>query len=453
MEALNDVLIEILHALEDNDEAKLREIFDDIHSYDIAQVLININTTRRKTLFNYLSNEELADAIQELNYEDQKIIIDDVGMVRASEILVEMSYDDAVDLIAELDEEEKEAIFDLMDDEEEANIKDLLKYPENSAGGLMTTEYIYLPEKYTAEEAVAKLRHMAPDAETVYYLYVIDKNHKLIGVLSLRDLIIATPETKISELMYERIVSVPIDMDQEEVAIIMEKYSFLAIPVVDKDDRLVGIVTVDDAMDVLKEEASEDMARFAGISGKDAGEQILTVNAFTAAKNRIPWLALLLGVGILSGNIISHFEKTLESVVILAVFIPMIAGMAGNTGTQSLAVVVRGLAMGDFTTKDALKLIKRESGVGLIIGLTNGILIVLIVTLWQQNIVLGLVIGLSLTITLFFATLAGTVIPLIMANFKIDPAVASGPFITTINDIIGLVIYFSIATTFMNYLI
>lgn len=453
MAILNEILKEIINALEKKDQNKLRELFDDIHPYDIGQVLINIDTEKRSELFDYLSNAELAEAIQELEYDDQKIIIDDIGMARASEILVEMSYDDAVDLIGELDEEEKEEIFSLMDDEEEANIKELLRYPENSAGGLMTTEYVYLPINFTAEEAIAKLRDMAPEAETVYYLYVIDKDERLIGVLSLRDLIIAKPETKVSDIMYERIVSVPIDMDQEEVAKTMEKYSFLAIPVVDKDNKLVGIVTVDDAMDVLKEEASEDMAKFGGISGKDAGEHDLNVRAFEAAKKRIPWLALLLGIGILAGNIIDYFEETLQAVVVLAVFIPMIADMAGNTGTQSLAVVVRGLAMGEFTTKDAFQLIKRESGVGVIIGLTNGVLITLIVALWQQSLALGLVIGASLSITLFFATLAGAAIPLIMVRLKIDPAIASGPFITTVNDIVGLTIYFSIATMFMSYLV
>jgi magnesium transporter len=453
MPLINGIINELVNLLEKNDQIKFKEIFEEIHPYDKAQILIQLEDKLRKKVFEYLSDEELAAIIQELDIDQQKYIIDELGVERYSEILVEMPTDDAVDLLAELDTDKRQEVLHFMDEVDSADIRDLMEYHENTAGGLMTTEYIVLPANFTADEAIKKLRRIAPDAETVYYLYVVDKLGKLIGVLSLRDLIVASPETKIHEIMFERVVSVPVDMDQEKVARIMEKYDFLAIPVVDHDNKLVGIVTVDDAMDVLNEEASEDIVKFGGISGNEPVVLDLRVNSLEAAKKRIPWLALLLFIGFISSSIISRFEETLQAVVILAAFIPVMAGMAGNTGTQSLAVVVRGLATGHFTSQDALKLIQREAGVGLIIGTINGILISLIVAIWQHNLVLGFIIGFALWITLFFATLVGTIIPLIMTKIKVDPAVASGPFITTVNDILGLTIYFTIATMFMSYLI
>lgn len=452
MSISNGLFKEVQTALQKKDKEKVRELFINIHSYDRAQIIMELSEEERKESALYFDNSELAEIIQELEYDQQRLIIDELGLLRSSQILVEMSSDDAADLLGGLNEKEQHDILHLIKDEEAADMRELLQYPDNSAGGLMTTEYIVIPKYFTAEETIAKLRKLAPDAETVYYLYVVDEEEKLIGVLSLRDLIVIKPETKIHEIMYERVVSVPIDMDQEEVAMLMEKYDFLAVPVVDNNKKLVGIITVDDAMDVLKDEASEDMAKFGGISG-DAGAQYLKAGIFEAARKRIPWLVLLLGIGILAGNIIAQFEETLDAVWILAIFIPMIADMAGNTGTQSLAIVVRGLATGQFEGKGVYDLIKREAGVGILIGLTNGVLISIIAGIWQSDFVLGFVIGTSLSITLFIATLAGTIVPLIMVKLKIDPAVASGPFITTINDILGLTIYFTIATAFMSYLV
>ncbi|KUO50739.1 MAG: hypothetical protein APF76_15695 [Desulfitibacter sp. BRH_c19] len=453
MVSYNGTFDSIVLNLSQGNKDELREIFGEIHPYDQAQILMLLSKENRRLLAEILTDEEMAEIIQEIEIEQQKLIIDELGIERYSKIIVEMPSDDAADLLGDLDEERLNQVLNLMDDKEEADLRELMEHPENTAGGLMTTEYIVLPEYFTADESIKKLRKIAPDAETVYYLYVVDEDGRLKGVLSLRDLIIASPETKIYDIMYERVVSVPIDMDQEEVANLIDRYDFLAVPVVDKHQVLVGIITVDDAMDVLAEEASEDMAKLGGIGGGEAGILDINVNAFDAAKKRIPWLALLLCIGIFSGNIIAQFEDTLEAVVVLSFFIPVIAGMAGNTGTQSLAVVIRGLATGQFAGKDTLRLIKREAGVGLIIATTNGILISFIAAVWQKNIVLGFVIGLALWITLFVATLAGTIVPLIIAKLKIDPAVASGPFITTINDILGLTIYFTVATMLMGYLV
>jgi magnesium transporter len=445
------LLHEILEAIQNEDAQTLRNYLEEIHPYDMAQALLQMDEDER-VLFHKLTDEELADVIEELDYEEQQSLLQKLGPARGIRIIEKMAPDDAVDYLGELDEDERKDIISRLNPAFAADINHLLRYPENTAGGLMTTEYFVLYARDTVEKAIDRLRHLAPDAETAYYLYVVDAHHQLIGVVSIRELITALPDTLVEEIMSERVVSVPVEMDQEEVARTMSNYGFLAVPVV-KGTRMVGVITVDDAMEVMEEEASEDMMKFGGISGAEAGMQDLSVSPMKSAMGRIPWLVLLLGVGIMAGNIISHFEETLDAVVVLAIFIPMMAGMAGNTGTQSLAVVVRGLTMGQFKGKDVFRLIRREAIVGLLIGIVNGVLISIIAAIWQKSVILGFVIGLSLWITMFFATLAGTVVPLIMTKLKIDPAVASGPFITTINDLVGLTIYFTIATMFMRYLV
>ncbi len=450
VEKYRDLLEELIEALDQQNKARLKELFDELHSYDKAQFLMDL-TPEQREMFKHFSDEDLAEILEELEYDEQRVLIDELGLKRTAEILEEMSSDDAADLMGELEDGETAKIFALMDDQEEVDIRKLMQYDEDTAGGLMTDEFITIPDTYTAEDILNKLRNLAPKAETAYYLYVTDPHLNLRGVLSLRELIVAEPETKVEEIMSERVVSVPAEMDQEDVAEIMEKYDFLALPVV-KDEKIVGIITIDDVIDVLQEETSEDIYRLGGLSGSEAELRESSTSSFQSAKKRIPWLAGLLLVGIMAGTIIEQFEATLEAVAVLAVFIPMMTGMAGNTGTQSLTVVVRGLTLGEFEDKGILQVIRREAGVGIFIGLANGIVISIIAMVWQGSAMLGAVIGLSLLITLFVATLAGTVIPLLMDKLKIDPAVASGPFITTVNDLIGLTIYFSIATYFMEQL-
>ena len=269
-----------------------------------------------------------------------------------------------------------------------------------------------------------------------------------MGVVSYRDLLLAEIDQKIEDIMFTRVISVEVDTDQEEVARLIERYDFIAVPVINEAKRLVGIVTVDDILDVVIQEANEDIEKLSA-SGKSIDFQ---TSAVTSSIRRLPWLVLLLFIGVISGSIISGFEATLTEVVSLAFFIPMIAGMTGNTGTQSLAVVVRGLVSQDVDRKTVTRLVLRELGVGLIIGVVCGILIALVAYVWRGNPFLGLVVGSSLFMTLIIGTLAGTIIPLILYRFDIDPAVASGPLITTLNDIFSLTVYFTIATIFIAYL-
>jgi magnesium transporter len=428
------------------------ELFSTLQPYDQAEIISILTPAERRQILPFLDDETLAAIFKELEIEVIAEVVEEQGGRWVSQVLGEMSSDDAADLLGELDGERVDQLLGLMETEDAQDVKALLTHPEETAGGLMTSEYITVKRDWTVEETLCRLRQLAPGAETIYYLYVSDARERLVGVVSLRELIVAAPNTLIGDIMNENAISVTVGIDQEKVARLIKKYDFLALPVVDHSKRIVGIVTVDDVMDVLEDEATEDISRLAAIQGVSSASD-LWEPAHQAALKRLPWLVLLLGIGMLSGNIIARFESTLETVMVLAIFIPLITDMAGNTGTQALAVVVWGLAIGEFRPKDLLWLLRREAGVGLIIGVVNGLLITIAAYLWQGNMWLGFIIGFSLWLTLFVATMAGTVVPLILFHFNIDPAVASGPLITTINDIIGLTVYFSVATAFMHLLI
>lgn len=312
----------------------------------------------------------------------------------------------------------------------------------------MNNRYVWIPRYYTIRQAIDKIRDFAEIAEYLNYLYVVDEDKQLVGVVSYKDLILGELDDEIEEVMYTRVVKVDALTDQEIAADIIGRYDFITLPVVDTENRLLGIITVDDVIDVVMQEANEDIEKLSA-SGKAID---FKTPPLIAAYRRLPWLILLLFIGLISGGIISRFEDTLQTVVALAFFMPMIAGMTGNTGTQSLAVVVRGLVAEQPDRKGTIKLIIRELWVGIIIGVTCAILIMLIAYVWQGNIVLGLVVGSSLLLTLIIGTLAGTIIPLILYKLKVDPAVASGPLITTINDILSLLIYFGLASLFISRL-
>lgn len=426
-----------------------RDEFLELHPYDQAMFFIAQSKNVRLRIYTYLSPEETADIMENIDLEDIEPFFTEMDPRFAAMVFAEMSTDDAVDILNELEKDVVVSFLTIMDNKDSDEIKELLHYEEKTAGSIMTTEYVAIYKTETVKNTMQYLRAEAPEAETIYYLYVIDEDKRLVGVLSLRDLIIAGDEVMISEVMSEKIVSVSVAKDQEEIAQMMRDYDFLAVPVVDFQNHLLGIITVDDILDVMDEEASDDYSKLAGISDMDRPND----SAFISAKKRMPWLVILLFLGMLTASLIGRFEETLNQVAALAIFIPLIAGMAGNTGTQALAVAVRGLATGEYGKQGKVKLILREASTGLINGIVCGILITIIIFIWQNNFYLGLLVGLSIMATLIVATLAGSLVPLLMDKLNIDPAVASGPFITTINDIISIFIYFGMATAFMGLLL
>lgn len=439
----------IIQMLSDQKRDNFRNYFLELHPTDQNEIFSSLEEDTRKLVYQYLTPAELAEIFQGFEIEDQKVYLQEMNLPYAVEMLNNMYSDDAADFLGELDDRIAKQLLGKMRKEEAQEVKELLAYPEETAGGIMTTEYIVTSVSETVDIVMQRLRQEGPDAETIYYLYVVDDNEKLVGVLSLRDLIISQLDKRVEDIMSSRVVSVNVLTDQEEVANTIKNYDLLAVPVTDTQGRLVGIVTVDDVIDVLEEETTEDIGEISAAKGAVD----LEIGAGEASKKRLPWLILLLFIGMITASIIGRFEGTLQEVAMLAIFIPLIADMAGNTGTQSLAVVVRGLALGKFDKAMVIRLIKREALIGLIMGSVCGLLVALISqVVTQGNLVLGFIVGVSLFFTLIVATLAGAIVPLIINRLKIDPAVASGPFITTINDIVGLMIYFSIATALLDYL-
>ncbi|MDF1508593.1 magnesium transporter [Robertmurraya sp. DFI.2.37] len=445
----DQITLYVIKALKENKRKEFEAIIDELQPYDIAQIYEDLPEKHRTRFLFFLNINVLADLIQELNSEEQLDVLNRLGIEKSGKVLDMMDNDDLASLLEDLSPEKIASLLSGMKKEESQIVQDIMNYPPETAGRLMTNRFVWIRDYYTVREAVDKLKSFAELAETINYLYVIDQNRKLVGVVSYRDLLIAEMQEKIRDIMYERVIYALEDTDQEEVARLIERYDFLAIPVVDKDHVLIGIITVDDIIDVVIREANEDIEKLSA-SGKSIDFE---TKSFVAAYRRLPWLILLLFIGLISGSIISSYEETLEKVVALAFFMPMISGMTGNTGTQSLAVVVRGLVSNDIDKRVITKLILRELSVGVIIGITCGILISVIALIWQGNFILGLVVGSSLLLTLIIGTLAGTIIPLILYRLKVDPAIASGPLITTLNDIFSLITYFGIATMFLNYLL
>jgi len=444
----DQILLLTIKFLKELKKDDFQNIIDELQPYDIAKLYKTLPEKHRHKFLMFLTIRQIADMIQELEKDTQLEVLHKLGMEKSSTVMDLMDNDDLADLLSELSVEKLEEFLSVMKTEESLTVQNLMQYPAETAGGIMTNRYIWIKKYYTVREAVDKFKSFAEVAETINYLYVLDEEKKLVGVVSYRDLLISDLNDKIEDIMFTRIISVPVEMDQEEVAKTIERYDFIAVPVVDNQSKLVGIITVDDVLDVVIQEANEDIQKLSA-SGKDID---FNTTAYTAAFRRLPWLILLLFIGLISGNIISNFENTLDQVIALTFFIPMIAGMTGNTGTQSLAIVVRGLAAYDINKRLINRLIFRELGVGLIIGLINGLLIAVIAYFWQGNPVLGIVVGASLFATLIIGTLAGTVIPIILYHLKIDPAIASGPLITTLNDIFSLTVYFSLASFFITYL-
>ncbi|WP_102347622.1 magnesium transporter [Bacillus sp. Marseille-P3661] len=446
--AENEITLAIIQSLKDGKRKAFQDIVDELQPYDLAQQYQSITNKHRNKFLLFLSIEQLTEFMQELENEDQIEVLHKLGIEKSTKVLDLMENDNLASLLSDLEPEKIEELLSEMKKEESEIVQNLMKYPPETAGRIMNNRYVWIPKHYTIREAVDKLKHFAELAEYLNYLYVIDEQKKLVGVVSYKDLLLGDLQEKIEEIMYTRIVKVDVLTDQEEAAKLISRYDFISLPVVKEDDTLVGVITVDDIIDVVIQEANEDIEKLSA-SGKAID---FNTKPLVAAYRRLPWLILLLFIGLISGGIISGFEDTLETVVALAFFMPMIAGMTGNTGTQSLAVIVRGLASEDLNFKQVIKLIFRELWVGVIIGVTCGVLIAIIAYVWRDNFTLGLVVGTSLLLTLIIGTLAGTIIPLILYKFNVDPAVASGPLITTINDILSLLIYFGLATTFISKL-
>ncbi|MGY4104894.1 magnesium transporter [Ignavigranum ruoffiae] len=436
--------------LANNRMTRFRTEFLALHNYDQAQIFNQLKSEDREKVYQYLSPSELANIFDALEAQDEKIdgYFEEMLYPYAANVLAEMYADNAVDVLNELKDRDRVNIYmHLMPAESAREISQLINYLEDTAGAIMTTEYIAIEEGLTLAEAYYQLRQQAIEAETIYYVYVIDQHHRLTGVISLRDLIINDEDKLVADVMNNRVISVQVNDDQLEVAKMVKDYDLLALPVVGFDQELLGIVTVDDVLDVMQEEAESD---YSGLAAVDVSEK--HISPWSAAKSRLPWLITLLFLGMGTSTVISRYSGLVEEVSILSAFITLITGTAGNAGTQSLAVTVRQLNSKDHD-KQVGKTFGFELLTGAITGLVVALCVFLIVFIWKGNPFFGLIIAAAMFMAIVVANLAGLFIPYLMDKLGFDPAVASGPFISTLSDLTSVFIYFTIAGLFLAYLL
>ncbi len=443
-------LDQIINLLKDKNYKDFDEIFLNLHAYDQAQIFQSLNEYERRAIYYILSPEKMADLFDMLaeNAESLEPYFYEMDVNYSAELLEKMFTDNAVDTLEHLDEEKRRELLAKIDPESRREFKEIMNYSDDSAGSIMTTEYISLNANLTTKETMEILKEIGPDAEMIYYLYVVDAIGHLLGVVSLRDLVVSSNAMTMGDIMMDDVIQVHVDDDQEDVAHIMRDYDFLALPVVNREGQLAGIITVDDIVDVIDEEAAED---YSGLAGVDVDEKHAT--PFSAAVNRMPWLVSLLVLGLGTSSLISYFEGLVSEVAVLAVFISLITGTAGNAGTQSLAVAVRRISSRDQQDQSFGNLFINELIVGVLTGLVVGLSAALIVGFWQQNVYLGLIVGIAMFFAVIMSTLAGTFVPMLIESLGFDPAVASGPFITTLTDLTSVFIYFTVASIFLPYLL
>ncbi|MDE1547965.1 magnesium transporter [Jeotgalibaca caeni] len=436
--------------LQEEDMARFREHFLSYPLYDQAQIYRSLSPEARQVMYQYLSPKEMSDMFEILEEDVESIeeFILEMNKQYAADMLASMYTDNAVDMLQQLEPESIPRYLRLMNPEQAASIREIINYEDETAGAIMTTEFIAIRANQTVRSAMALLKSKAPEAETIYYIYVVGLQGELLGVVSLRDLIVSPENHMIFDIMNDRIVTVNVDEDQEDVARTARDYDFLALPVVDDQNVLLGIITVDDILDVMHEEATSD---YSGLAAVDVEES--TVNPFRSAAKRLPWLITLLILGIGTSTLISNYEGLIADAAILSVFVTLITGTAGNAGTQSLAVAVRKIGSPDSEQRGWGAMILQELLTGLISGVVTGATITVVVGIWQSNWILSSIIGFSMLMAITVANLAGSLIPMLMDRLGFDPAVASGPFISTFSDLTSVLIYFNIAKNFLDVIV
>jgi magnesium transporter len=431
--------------------ANLLNLLQKQHPADLAQIFSELSEKDREAAFSLLAerNGRLAmEAVSELGPEAGAALLATRSAEEIARLAQEIPSDDAAALIDNLPEELSAAVLDLMRPKESGVVENLLEYDEQTAGRIMNPHVFALSEDMTVGEAIAELQGNR-DVEMVFYLYVVDERRHLVGVVSLRRLLLVSPETPLKRIMTSDLISARVDMDQEEVARQVAAYNLLAIPVVDEENKLVGIITVDDVIDVIKDEATEDIYRLAGVSGD---ERVFTP-AGESLRKRLPWLGVNLGTAFLAAGVVSLFTNTIDALPVLAVFMPIVAGMGGNAATQTLTVIVRGIALGELTFANSRKALVKEASVGIGNGVALGLVAATVAWLTRGDPILGMVLGAAMIINMFVAATAGVLIPLGLRAAKVDPALASAVFITTMTDVFGFFSFLGLATVFARYLV
>ena len=435
---------EILEMLDDRQFKELREVLENTHPVDIAELLDEIDSRQMIFVFRMLDKDEAAEVFTEMNNDTREVLLSALTDSEIKEVVDEMYLDDFADLLEEMPANVVDHLLMNTDEDTRKQVNALLKYPEDSAGSIMNVEYIAFSKDMTVEEAILKIRQVGINRETIYTCYVLDKR-KLIGVVSLKELLINGDARTIEEIMETNLLYVHTHDDQEEAASMINRYGLIAIPVVDKEMRMVGIVTVDDAMEVIEEETTEDISMMAGIVAPSE-ESYFSTSVWQHAKSRFPWLLFLMLSATLSGLVLGHFEAALIAMPILNTFVPMLTGTGGNCGSQSSTLIIRGLATDEIELRDVFRIIFKELCVavcvGVLLAIVNGIRIVIM----YHNPILAVTLGITLICTVVLAKVIGCTLPLVAKKCGLDPALMAAPLITTLVDTGTILLYFTIAT-------
>lgn len=445
---LKNILEDIEYLASEKNSRMILNILVGNHPADIAEILGNLSEENEKYVFGLFDADTASDVIVELDDVTREKLVSELQHERISEIVDEMESDDATDLVAELPDKVAEKVLDTIDEEGSEEVKELLQHDEDTAGGIMALEYVAVSEDTTVDEAIKEIRAKAEEVPEVYNVYVFDKDGMLAGFLPLKNLIVAQASQKIKDVLIADVISVPIEMDQEEVANIFRRYNLVSLPVVDELGKLVGRITVDDIVEVIEEEASEDIQKMAGIADE---EEIRETSVFKISFGRLPWLLVGFVGQLIAALVLSQFEASLRDIFLAIFFIPMMMAMGGNSGIQAATIVVRGIALGELSPDDTFKRLSREIKVSLFNGAVCGLLLFGIIAVFDTP-TFGFVLALSMLAVIINASILGASIPLILRKVGVDPAIAAGPLITTFNDIIGLAIYLGLVTAALQFL-
>jgi magnesium transporter len=436
----------IRRALEGQPDEETLAGLAELHPADLAEVFEQLDEDEQDQLIRLLDVPTTADLLEELDDDETLEAIEDLTPGRLADLLDEMEPDEAADILGDLPRAQAEVVLGQMEDADE--VRPLLGYPDETAGGLMTTSFVALRRQTTAEQAIQFIREVSPTSDIPYYLYVVDRWQKLNGVIGFRELVIASPDTTMQEIMDPDVITVAVGVDQEEVARLMSRYSLAAIPVVDANERLVGVITHDDILEVIEEEATEDIYRLANVSDTELepdsplGEQV---------RGRLPWLFLNMLTALFASWVVSNFESLIGEIAILAAFQSVVAGLGGNSGSQNIVMVVRALALGRMDNKKIWEVLGRQVLVGLIQGLMVGSVVAAVITLLRGDYHLGLILLLAMTANMVVAAVVGTLVPLFLAKIGKDPAVASTILLTAATDSFGFFIFLTLASIFVRY--
>lgn len=459
MENVKDLRAQVSVCLKNKNMEQLKQLISTAQDIELLHLYMDLTPNEQVLVFRLLKKEAALNIFEQLSTELQKQLLESFTDEQATQLVNEMTPDDRVALLEELPATIARKLLASLTPEEREVTNILMGYKEQTAGRIMTTEYISLRRNLTAEEAIAKVRTQAADKETVYILYVTDNAKKLEGVISLKDLIIAEPTARIEDIMFRAVISVSTNTDQEAVANTLKELDLLAIPVVDTEGRIVGIVTIDDAMDILEKEATEDILNQAGLVGSTSGgeenrsEQLVHGSLWAIWRVRLPFLIFTIIAGFAAGGVVDGFEEILEEVVAVAIFIPLIMDMGGNIGTQSSTVFARGVVLGHIRMDKFKKQLLKETGVGFSLGAVTGAVSGVIATLWQGEPMLGVAVGLSLTVVSTLAAFLGFVVPYFLMKLGLDQAAGSAPLITSVKDVVGLLVYFVLVSQLLAHLI